>query len=212
MTARKHKTTAPAIQSKADPVERARAIVAEDAPKPTRRLTGSAHKQQREILACMMEENLASLEVSYPAGAIEHMAYPIGRLRTLLSQMKALEGWEWNVDAPLFIHEVLPDPTFALIEACRVGWEQTYPADLETADSLPTEKEREEARQEAAERQEARLAAVKSARPTTLPGAAVLARFLVEMEEGLESIDAGREFLSVLASALEALASKTVRA
>ncbi len=212
MNARKTKTSAPAIQTEPDPVERARAIVADtDAQRPPRP-TGRAHKQDREILACMMEENLASLEVSFPAGAIEHMAYPIGRLRTLLSQMKALEGWEWNVDAPLFIHEVLPDPTFALIEACRVGWEQTYPADLETADSLPTEKEREEARQEAAERQEARLAAVKSARPTTLPGAAVLARFLVEMEEGLESIDAGREFLSVIASALEALASKTVRA
>ncbi len=48
--------------------------------------------------------------------------------------------------------------------------------------------------------------------PTTLAGAVAMARFLAEMEEEFRSADAGKEFLQALATALEGLASRAVKA
>jgi hypothetical protein len=61
-----------------------------------RRLTGRAHKQQREILTGIIEEHVAFLERSVPLGDIERAMHSVRRLGVLISEMKALEGWTWE--------------------------------------------------------------------------------------------------------------------
>jgi uncharacterized membrane protein YccC len=77
----------------ADPIDRAREIAAEANGK---RLTGRAHKQQREMYAAIMEEHIALLERSVPLGDIERAAHSVRRLGELITELKALEGWTWE--------------------------------------------------------------------------------------------------------------------
>ncbi len=56
-------------------------------PKPhktLRRVKPLTKKQDREILACIIEEHVC------------HLEHSTRRLRTLLSEWKALEGWKWQ--------------------------------------------------------------------------------------------------------------------
>ncbi len=103
----------------ADPVERARSIVAETDAKQTPRLTGRAHKQRREIIAAVMEEHIAHLAVTVPSGDMRRALHSISRLRTLLGELKRLEGWTWENDESAIHAE--PDPIYAAIEANRAA-------------------------------------------------------------------------------------------
>jgi hypothetical protein len=77
--------------SPVDPIDRAREIA--DAP---RRLTGRAHKHEREILTGIIEEHVAFLERSVPLGDIERAMHSVRRLGVLVTELKALEGWTWE--------------------------------------------------------------------------------------------------------------------
>ena len=188
---------------KTDPVERARAIVEGETPKPS----GRARAKRREIVGVCMAENIGFLSHYLTTGDSEGATYTAGRLSTLMGEMKTLEGWDWSFPPEHFIRNDA-DPILSLIETCRTGWHETYSAELDEADRLPTEAERDALRSAAADRQQARLQDVLDTSPTTFSGLAALGRFLVEMEEETNTADDGREFLDILATAIEGFASR----
>ena len=60
---------------------------------------------QREIIACVMDEHIGFLSHFVPAGNIIAARHSIGRLRSLVDEMKALEGWTWQFDASHFFRD-----------------------------------------------------------------------------------------------------------
>ena len=216
------KVTAP----ETDPVERAREIVAID--KAPSRKRQSEKQWRRETTLCVMEEHLQSLEKV----AVIH-AHATMRMRTLLSEIKRNEGYDWEMPftaAGLFgtaslitdvavqlverpaLDETGRDPILAAVEAHDRGWNETYTADLRKADGMPTGTERENARREAADRQQALWLAVRDGQPSTLAGAAAMARCVLKQEQERMADPDSLSALEGIVRALEAIASKVVKA
>src|SRR5687768_17259995 len=61
-------------------------------PKKGRR--GRSLKADREIVCAVLEEHLGNLE-----GAAVVLAHSLQRQRTLLSELKAMESWDWDISA-----------------------------------------------------------------------------------------------------------------